>query len=83
MVRKTVELFECDVCGNPGERYTVTFPEDGTLSLDFWPLDYNLAAARKQWVQVRPMLACFEHWFGPYPWYEDGFKLIQVPNIHS
>jgi aminopeptidase N len=53
---------------------------DGTLSLDFWPLDYNLAVARKQWVQVRPMLQCFEHWFGPYPWYEDGFKLIEVPN---
>ena len=34
MVRKTVELFECDVCGEPGERYTVTFPEDGALSLD-------------------------------------------------
>ena len=34
MVRKTVELFECDVCGDPGERYTITFPEDGALSLD-------------------------------------------------
>lgn len=34
MVRKTVELFECDVCGEPGERYTITFPEDGALALD-------------------------------------------------
>lgn len=34
MVRKTVELYECDVCGDPGERYTVTFPEDGALALD-------------------------------------------------
>ena len=34
MVRKTVELFECDICGAPGERYTVTYPEDGALSLD-------------------------------------------------
>lgn len=34
MVRKTVELFECDVCGEPGERYTISFPEDGTLCLD-------------------------------------------------
>ncbi len=54
--------------------------EAGALTLDFWPLDYNLERARAQWVQVRPMLQCFEHWFGPYPWYEDGYKLIEVPN---
>lgn len=52
----------------------------GPLSVDYWPLDYNLAAAKRQWPQVRSMLACFEHWFGPYPWYEDGYKLIEVPN---
>ena len=54
--------------------------EKGKLTLDFWPLDYHLAAAQKQWVQAKPMLACFEHWFGPYPWYEDGYKLIEVSN---
>jgi aminopeptidase N len=52
----------------------------GPLTVDYWPLDYNLAAAKRQWPQVRSMLACFEHWFGPYPWYEDGYKLIEVPN---
>jgi aminopeptidase N len=54
--------------------------ERGTLTLDFWPLDYNLDAARRQWVQARPTLQCFEEWFGPYPWYEDGYKLIEVSN---
>jgi len=54
--------------------------EQGKLTLDFWPLDYHEAAARRQWSQVRPMLQCFEHWFGPYPWYEDGYKLIEVSN---
>lgn len=34
MVRKTVELFECDVCGADGERYTISFPDDGMLALD-------------------------------------------------
>ena len=34
MVRKTVELFECDVCGEDAERYTITFPDLGTLALD-------------------------------------------------
>ena len=52
----------------------------GTLTLDYWPLDYHLADARRQWTpEVRSMLQCFEHWFGPYPWYEDGFKLVEVP----
>ncbi len=52
--------------------------EGGTLDLNFYPLDYHEAAARRQWAQVRPMLDCFEHWFGPYPWYNDGYKLIEV-----
>ena len=54
--------------------------ESGTLTLDFWPLDYHLEAARKQFTQVRSTMKCFEHWFGPYPWYEDGYKLIEVSN---
>jgi aminopeptidase N len=54
--------------------------ERGTLSIDYWPLDYHLEAAQRQWPQVKPMLACFERWFGPYPWYEDGYKLVEVSN---
>ena len=48
--------------------------------MDFWPLTYHLEAAKKQWAQAIPMMKCFEHWFGPYPWYEDGFKLIETPH---
>jgi aminopeptidase N len=54
--------------------------ETGPLTLDFWPLDYHLDAARRQFAQVKPILACFEHWFGPYPWYEDGYKLVETPH---
>jgi aminopeptidase N len=53
--------------------------ERGPLTLDYWPLDYNVDRAKKQFVQARSMMQCFEHWFGPYPFYEDGFKLIEVP----
>ncbi|MDP3773582.1 MAG: M1 family aminopeptidase, partial [Gemmatimonadales bacterium] len=35
----------------------------------------------RQFQQVTPMLRCFEHWFGPYPWYEDGYKLIEAPHL--
>lgn len=55
--------------------------EKGALTLDFWPLDIHADTARKQFEQVEPMLACFEHWFGPYPWYSDGYKLIETPHL--
>ncbi len=55
--------------------------ESGTLTMDFWPLEENLEKARAQWAQARPMMECFEHWFGPYPFYEDGYKLIEVPYL--
>ncbi|MGD2122584.1 MAG: M1 family metallopeptidase [Gemmatimonadota bacterium] len=53
--------------------------ERGMLTLDFWPLDYNLEKAKGHFTQTFTMLSCFEDWFGPYPWYEDGFKLVDVP----
>jgi len=54
--------------------------ENGPLTLDFWPLSYHREAAQRQFVQATTMLQCFEHWFGPYPWYEDGYKLVEVPH---
>ncbi len=54
--------------------------ERGELTLQYWPLDYNLGAAKRQFKQTISILRCFEHWFGPYPWYEDGFQLVEVPH---
>ena len=58
-----------------------TTGETGPLTLDFWPLAENEDAARRQWTQARRCCSCFEHWFGPYPWYDDGFKLIESPHL--
>jgi aminopeptidase N len=55
--------------------------EGGHLTLGFWPLASDLAAARRQWRQAKPMLQCFEHWFGPYPWYRDGYQLVESPHL--
>ena len=55
--------------------------EKGALTLDFWPLAYHLDTAKVQFQQAKPMLECFEHWFGPYPWYKDGYKLIEAPHL--
>ena len=55
--------------------------EAGRLTLDFWPLAYHADTAKRQFQQVIPMLHCFEHWFGPYPWYADGYKLVETPHL--
>jgi aminopeptidase N len=73
-----------NVSVNAGDyvRFGETYPGlQGALDLDYWVLRPNLEAARRQFVQVRPMLACFEEWFGPYPFYEDGFKLVETPHL--
>jgi aminopeptidase N len=55
--------------------------EEGKLNLSYWVLDYNLPKARQQFKQVPPMLQCFEFWFGPYPFYEDGYKMVESPHL--
>ncbi|RYG19086.1 MAG: M1 family peptidase [Chitinophagaceae bacterium] len=78
---------------NPINNYNVTFyigkyahwtdnyaGEDGNLTIDYWSLKEDSAKARPHWdADLKPMLKAFEHWFGPYPWYKDGFKLVQAP----
>ena len=55
--------------------------EKGVLDCDYYVLKYNLAKAKKQFQQVPMMLEAFEYWFGPYPFYEDGYKLVEVPYL--
>jgi len=55
--------------------------EAGKLTRDFWPLAYHLDVAKREWQQTTPMLQCYEHWFGPYPWYADGYKLVEAPHL--
>ena len=55
--------------------------EKGKLDCSYWVLDYNLEKAKEQFKQVPMMLKAFEHWFGPYPFYEDGFKLVEAPHL--
>lgn len=56
--------------------------EKGKLSLDYWVLSQHLEQAKKQFAaNVKPMLKSFEHWFGAYPFYEDGYKLVETPHL--
>ncbi|TDB65871.1 M1 family metallopeptidase [Arundinibacter roseus] len=55
--------------------------EKGKLDLSYYVLPADLEKAKEQFKQVPLMLKAFEHWFGPYPFYEDGYKLVQVPYL--
>ncbi len=62
--------------------FTDTFQgEKGVLPLTFHPLRYNEFKARTHFRVVKDMLRCFEHWMGPYPFYEDGYKLVEAPYL--
>ena len=53
--------------------------EKGDLTLNYWVLDYNLAKAKNYMPdKVHKMLASCEYWLGPYPFYEDGYQLIDA-----
>ena len=55
--------------------------EKGILDCDYWVLSYNLNKAKVHFRQVPMMLKAFEYWFGPYPFYEDGYKLVEAPYL--
>ncbi|MEH6747173.1 MAG: M1 family metallopeptidase [Maribacter arcticus] len=61
-----------------GEKYD---GEKGDLDMDYYVLNYNLEKARKHFKDAPKMMEAFENWFGPYPFYEDSFKLVEVPYL--
>ena len=61
-----------------GEKYA---GEKGTLDMDYFVLRENLEKAKVHFQDARRMMQAFEHWFGPYPFYEDGFKLVDAPYL--
>lgn len=61
-----------------GEKYE---GEKGTLDMDYFVLRENLEKAKVHFQDARRMMQAFEYWFGPYPFYEDGFKLVDAPYL--
>jgi len=56
--------------------------ESGKLTLDYYVLPQNSKKAKPHFESdVKPMLQCFEHWFGAYPFYSDGYKLVETPYL--
>jgi aminopeptidase N len=55
--------------------------ENGKLDIQYWVLPHQVEAATEQFKQAPRTIEAFEHWFGPYPFYEDSFKLVVVPYL--
>jgi aminopeptidase N len=79
---------------NPINNYDITFyigkfahfdeiykGEKGNLTMDYWVLDSNLTKAKSQFNDAPRMMKAFEYWFGPYPFYKDGYKLVDAPYL--
>jgi aminopeptidase N len=55
--------------------------EKGPLDMDYYVLRDHLGKAIVHFTDAPKMMKAFEHWFGPYPFYEDSFKLVEVPYL--
>ncbi len=53
----------------------------GPLQCDYWVLEGHEEPAQQQFEQVPVMLECFERWMGPYPFYQDGYNLVEAPHL--
>ena len=61
-----------------GEKYQ---GEKGVLDMDYYVLQDNLTKAKKQFKDALRTMEAFEHWFGPYPFYKDSYKLVEAPYL--
>lgn len=55
--------------------------EKGDLDMDYWVLEENLEKAKVHFADAPRMMKAFEYWFGPYPFYADGYKLVDAPHL--
>ena len=53
----------------------------GNLDMDYYVIRDNLEKAKEHFKDAPKMMKAFEHWFGPYPFYKDSFKLVEVPYL--
>jgi len=54
---------------------------EDTLTLDYYVMPYNYEKAIEQFKQVKPMLGCYEKYFGRFPFWDDGYKLVETPYL--
>ena len=56
--------------------------ESGKLITDYWVLNYHAAKAKAHLKpNVIKTIKCLEYWFGPYPFYDDTYKIVEAPYL--
>ena len=55
--------------------------EKGPLDMSYYVLRDNIEIAKSHFKDAPKMMDAFEFWFGPYPFYEDSFKIVEVPYL--
>lgn len=81
-VRNPINNYGVNINVGDYVHFADTFPgEHGPLSCDFYVLRDNLQKAKKHFKEAHRTLAALEHWYGPYPFYEDGYKLVEAPYL--
>lgn len=64
------------------EHFSETYKgEKGPLTMDYYVLKGNLEKAKEHFKDAPKTMEALEYWFGPYPFYEDGYKLVEVPYL--
>ena len=51
----------------------------GTLNLDYYVIPENLERAKEHFRQVKDVINIYSAAYGPYPWINEGFKLVEGP----
>ena len=53
----------------------------GIQPAQYYVLDYNEDVAREHFKEARDMMRSLEKFFGPFPWWDDGYKLVETPYL--
>jgi len=49
--------------------------------MDHYVLDYNEEVGKNYFLQAKEVIRFYEKYFGEYQWWDDGYKLIEVPYL--
>lgn len=81
-VNNTINLYNITFYLGKYEQMNDTFVGiNGNLPISYFCLKRNETKAKKHFQQVKPMLACFEEKIGAYPFYDDGYRIVESPYL--
>lgn len=77
-VANPINLYNVTFYTGPYRHFTLPYTGlTGNYDLDFYVRPQNFREAKKQFRQAVDIMRFFEYTFGPYPWWEDGYKLVE------